>query len=144
MRTESFSEGERVSASYESEAEETEEARETKGTEEGEQAEEAHRPVRKRIATVAEARKGEFVTGLEEFASSLDDFSDVLGKRGHESQQRIASGAAEGIRNAAGILRKRSASEVIEDLSESVKAHPGVILGGAFALGFLGVRLLRS
>ena len=41
-------------------------------------------------------------------------------------------------------VKTRSTEELIDDLQVQARARPGVFLLGAFALGFIGARLLRD
>jgi hypothetical protein len=57
---------------------------------------------------------------------------------------RYADTAADQVERFAGYLRDRDISDLVDDLEGFARRQPGLFLGGAVALGFLGTRFLMS
>jgi hypothetical protein len=57
---------------------------------------------------------------------------------------RYADTAAEQVERFAGYLRDRDVSDLVDDLEGFARRQPGLFLGGAVALGFVGTRFLMS
>ncbi len=91
-----------------------------------------------------EGRKGTFATELDNFANTLEEVSRTLQNRGNGSQQQLVDKGARYVRQASQMLRERSTEELIDQAQTQLRERPGVAVAGALALGFLGIRLLRS
>lgn len=53
-------------------------------------------------------------------------------------------GAVGRVRDFAGTVKTRSTEELVGDIQSTARSRPGAFILGAFALGFLGARLLRD
>lgn len=85
-------------------------------------------------------RKGDFVQSLDRLAHSLDEFGE--GSTGPES--RVASTVAGYLRRAKGAIENRSTDELASMAVSEIRQRPGAVIAGAFAIGFLSARLLKS
>lgn len=99
---------------------------------------------RDRVMHTANQRKGHLAAELESFAGTLEDLSRTLEDRGNEPQQKMAEGASRWVRKASKTLRERSAEQLVETAEDQLRARPALAIVGGLALGFLGVRMLRS
>lgn len=91
-----------------------------------------------------EGRKGLLASQLSNFANTLEEVSRTLEKRGDTQQQKLVDTGARYVRKAAGMLQERSTEELFDEAQRQLRSHPAFAIAGAAALGFLGVRLLRS
>jgi len=84
-------------------------------------------------------------------ASGLDNISQVVRKTGDElrsqDQDRLAGyidQAAEQLDRATGYLRNSDMRQIVRDVESFARREPTLFIGGAFALGLLGARFLKS
>lgn len=99
---------------------------------------------RERAMKVANQRKGHLAAELESFAGTLDEMVRTLEDRGNEPQRKIAEGASRWVRKTSRTLRENSAEQLVEQAEDQLRARPALAVIGGLALGFLGVRMLRS
>lgn len=99
---------------------------------------------RERLMKTANQRKGHLAAELESFAGTLDEMARTLEDRGNEPQHKIAQGASQWVRRASKTLRENSAEELVDQAEDQLRARPALAVVGGLALGFLGVRMLRS
>lgn len=98
-------------------------------------------------ARTAEAQASNTMTKagetLEQVARSIREAGEGL----REQQPDIANfvdTAAQRVEGAASYLRERDAREVIDNLQETARRQPAIVLGGGLALGLLLGRFLKS
>jgi len=84
-------------------------------------------------------------------ADSLGTVADALrqtGKHLHENDQHglehYANKAAERVEQVSGQLREKDVQEIVRDVERYARRQPALFLGGAFVLGLLGARFLKS
>jgi ElaB/YqjD/DUF883 family membrane-anchored ribosome-binding protein len=84
-------------------------------------------------------------------AESLGTVADALrqtGKHLHENDQHglehYANKAAERVDQFSGQLRNKDVQEIVRDVERYARQQPALFLGGAFVLGLLGARFLKS
>ncbi len=82
---------------------------------------------------------------------SLGTVADALrqtGKHLHENDQQgfaqYADKAAERVEQFSGQLRDKDVQEIVRDVERYARQQPAMVLGGAFVLGLLGARFLKS
>lgn len=80
---------------------------------------------------------------LSSVAEALRDTSDDLRERAPMVGD-YAERAADTIDNLAGFLRDKSAGEIVEDIQRFARREPALFFGGAFALGMVAARFLKS
>ena len=99
---------------------------------------------RERAIKQADTRKSHFASQLDNFAGTLEEVSRTLEDRGDDTQKEWVDRGAKLVRNASKEIRSRSTEELFDTAQRQVKSKPELAMLGAFALGFLGIRLLRS
>lgn len=77
-------------------------------------------------------------SGIDSAASTLRSRADSL--PGGEKVSRAAHGTAEAMEKAAGYVREQDLQDMLSDIQQVVKRHPGVVLLTALAVGFLVAR----
>lgn len=89
--------------------------------------------------------------GKERAAESLSQVAEALRHTGERLQDQDASGltdyvvrAADQVDAASRYLQRRSFGDVLDDVGGFARREPALFLGGAFALGLLGGRFLKS
>lgn len=80
----------------------------------------------------------------EVLCSSLDQLASSLQNVGDGPQKQLASSAADYLRRARRTLGDRSSDELLSRAKEELRGRPGAVIAGAFLLGFIGSRLLKS
>ncbi|MEW5851792.1 MAG: hypothetical protein AB2A00_23585 [Myxococcota bacterium] len=98
---------------------------------------------RDRLVKTANDRKSTFAHQLDGVASMLDDVTKASGAEAGP-EQKLASTAANAIRQVSHSLNSRSAEEILDILDHELRARPGVAIAGCLVLGFLGARFLRT
>lgn len=93
--------------------------------------------VQERIADQMHRATGQ----LETVASSLRSASEQMPE---ETMGRYMMQAATQVDNLATFLNNREVSEIVDEVEDFARRQPAVFIGGAFALGVLGARFLRS
>lgn len=99
--------------------------------------------------------RGQIMQQLEgqksRLASSLNVVSDALDESGQRFREQNYSGmadypgaAADQIRRFAEQLETSNLDEIVEQAEHVARERPALFLGGAFALGMIGARFLRS
>ena len=96
-----------------------------------------------------EEQKSNLSTGLTSVASGIREMGSSLSNQGSDNQfARIASeastAAAKGIERAAQYFDENDLNALYRDVEGFARRNPAVILGSAFALGFLAARFLKS
>jgi hypothetical protein len=99
---------------------------------------------KERAVKKAESRKSHLASELDNFAGTLEEVSRTLESRGDETQKKLVDRGAKLVRQASRQLRERSTEEILDAAERELKRRPGIAMAGAFALGFLGLRMLRS
>jgi hypothetical protein len=118
-------------------------------------ADKAKRKAEKKVKDTAEQAKDQAVSqaavqkerateNLTEVAEALRQTSDSLHKQNQDAFGRYANQAADQVERFAGHLRERSPGELLDEAKEYAQREPALFLGGAFALGVLGARFLKS
>jgi len=91
-----------------------------------------------------EARKAQAAEGLGSVAQALDQTSEQLRNQQQEVMPEYLHGAAETIRGAAEYLKRNDVRQLIENVRTVARRQPELFLGGAFVLGLLTARFLKS
>jgi hypothetical protein len=82
--------------------------------------------------------------GLGSVAQALRQTGQELRGQEQDTIGRYADTVAQQVERFAGYLRERDAAELVDDAEDLARRQPGLFLGGAVALGFLGTRFLMS
>lgn len=100
-----------------------------------EQAKKLGSTARRRVFSFADAQK-------ENLFGKADGWIDRVAKLAEGAG--VPEQSVGRVRDFAGSLKARSTEELIDDVQLQARERPAVFLLGAFALGFLGARLLRD
>ena len=91
---------------------------------------------RQKLISMMDEQKVSICSGLDHFASSLENMGG--------SQKQLTSALADYARRARSMLSNHSSEDLVNMGMEQLRARPGAVIAGAFALGFLGARMLRT
>lgn len=111
--------------------------------------------VKDRAAQVADqarsAATSQATTQKERVTGSLSGVAQALRQTGDQLRDQDQMGvtgyieqAASQVENFSNYLQRRNINELIEDVEHFARRQPALFLGGAFVLGLLGTRFLKS
>lgn len=109
-----------------------------------EQMQQAGNKVTQTAMSQAESQKSRAAEGLDTAAQALRQTGQSLREQDRGSVAQYGDKAAEQVERLAGYLRQKDVSEMVDDVERFARRQPWVFLGGAFALGMLGARFLKS
>jgi hypothetical protein len=92
----------------------------------------------------AYSQKERAAGSLESVADALRQTSDQLSEDGQDLVGQYVEKAADQVDRVTGYLRERTFDEMIGDVQAYARRQPAIFFGGAFALGFLAARFLKS
>jgi hypothetical protein len=98
---------------------------------------------------VKDAAESRLSAGKSEAVDRLSDVAQGLRSSGQQFQGQEAIGhfvtrAADRVESFANHLRNRDVPELIEEVEDFARRQPAAFLGGAFAVGLIGARFLKS
>jgi len=100
---------------------------------------------------VGETAKGRIASGKDRAARSVGSVADALRQTGQQLRRQDEENlpgyidtAADKLESVSGYLRDKELSEVVEDIEDFARREPALFIGGAFAIGLLGGRFLKS
>lgn len=100
---------------------------------------------RQAARTQAATRKDQAAQGLSVVSSAVRDMSDKLRQSDQTSSYaQYADQAAHQIQRFSGYLRDHDVRQVVGDVEGWVRRDPALALGGAFVLGLVAARFLKS
>ena len=91
----------------------------------------------------ADGQRARLASGIEHIADSLRQTGETLNEHDQKLAGEYAQKAATRVEHAADYLRERNVDEIVRDLQDFARREPALVLGGAFALGFLAARFLK-
>jgi len=94
--------------------------------------------------STAESRKGEIADSIQNVARALKSTRSNLGEEEQSALGGYVGQAAERFEQVSAYLRDRDVREMLSDAERTARKEPVLFLGGAFVLGFLGARFLKS
>jgi hypothetical protein len=103
---------------------------------------EARQKAVEQVQTQAEDRKDQAANSLGSVAQSLRTASQQLNEQ--EGVARYMERAANQVDNLASFLNSHDVADMMDELEHFARRQPAVFVGGAFALGVLGARFLKS
>lgn len=109
-----------------------------------EQGDQAYRRARTSVLSAAEQQKQRAAEGMEGVARSLHDMARNLNSQDQALPARYTDLAAEGLERAAHALQEKTVNDLMNDAEEFARRQPAVFLGGAFVVGLLVARFLKS
>ena len=92
------------------------------------------------IENVASGKKDRLARGMDSAAASLHERAEAL--PGGPKVARAAHATAGAMETAADYVRDREVKEMLSDVQQAARKHPGVTLLAATAVGFLLARLM--
>lgn len=99
---------------------------------------------RQRAKSQINARKEQAAGQLDGVVSALRRTGEQLREQDQGSIGQYADRAADGAEQFSGFLRDRDADQLIGEVEDFARQRPVVFLGGAFVVGLLGARFLKS
>jgi hypothetical protein len=94
------------------------------------------------VESQIEHRKERAATSLGDVAQTLRSASHQLSE--HERMAHYMERAADRVDELANFLNSHDVAEMVDDIEDFARRQPAVFVGGAFALGMLGARFLKS
>lgn len=89
------------------------------------------------------ARKDELAAGLMDASRTMRGSSTEM-RAGSPILADAATVAADGLERASTFLEDRDVDRIVQDVQGTVRRQPILVLGGAFAVGLLAMRLLKA
>lgn len=97
-----------------------------------------------RARSLLDNQKGRAAERLEGVAHTIRELSNQMRERHQDSVAQYAERAADQTEYLSIYIRDTDIDEFVDDAQDMARRQPGVFLGGAFALGFLMARFLKS
>jgi hypothetical protein len=94
--------------------------------------------------STAESRKGEIADRIHSVAGALRGAKSSLSQQGDSTLPQYVDKAADRIEQFSDYLRERDVRDMIGDVQRTARREPALFLGGAFLLGFIGMRFLKA
>lgn len=95
------------------------------------------------VSSQFEQRKGQLTQVLDSASQSLGQMSDQL-RQNNQQAGDLADMAAGQIQNLSGYIKDRGLSDLVSDIEGVARRQPELFLAGAFVVGLLGARFLKS
>jgi len=98
-----------------------------------------------KVASTIDSQKNRAADGLGSFAQALRQTGDQMRgqTQGAPVDQYVASAASQ-IERFSGYLRSTNTKEIVRNVEDFARQQPALFIGGAFMLGLLGARFLKS
>ena len=110
----------------------------------GEKVDQAVTVAKQQTTSRLDGERERVADGLYSTAHALRQVSQQLRDQEQGSIASMADRAAQQAERASGYLRSRDLPELLNETEQLGRAHPLPFMGGAIALGLLGVRFLKS
>lgn len=99
---------------------------------------------KQRALTQIDTQKEHAAGSLDAVAQALRQSGDQLRTKQQEPLANLAGTAAERVERFSGYLRHTDVNDMIRDVEQFARRQPAAFLGGAFTLGVLAARFLKS
>lgn len=133
-----------VQTQVEEKTQEVKREAEEAGQELRERASEVAGQVEERTRSMFDQRKGQAAGELHQLASAFRRTSEQLRMEDKGSVATYGERIANQIDRISDSIESKSTEELIDDVEDFARERPEIFLGGAFALGLLAARILRS
>jgi hypothetical protein len=100
----------------------------------------AQQQAKSQIAT----RKDQAAGNLTDVSQAVSQVGSQLRQNDHDTLAQYADMAAQQVNRAASYLRERNVNEILDEVQGAARRQPALFLAGAFVLGVLGARFLKS
>jgi len=105
----------------------------------GEAADQAKQQMKSQLET----QKDRAAEGLESVAQAIQQTGEQL-RQQNQTVGQYAETIAQQVERWSGFLRDQNIDQIVSEAENLARRQPAVLLGGAFALGFLAARFLKS
>jgi hypothetical protein len=114
-----------------------------------ETASESYDVVANKATSSIEQRKNEFSSGLKTVADSVREVGGQIRTKGEPSQltdmaSEYSHKTAHALDGVANYFERKDLRAITRDIEDFARRNPAIFLGGAFALGLLAARFLKS
>jgi hypothetical protein len=99
---------------------------------------------REQVSSRLAGQKDNFVGGLNSVAEALRQTGQQLRQQDQQGVTDYIDRAASQVERASSYLQERDLGQLVDDVEQFARRQPTLFLGGAFALGLLGARFLKS
>lgn len=89
-------------------------------------------------------QKGKAASKVGRFGKAMHQAAHALHAVKADGVADMVDGAAERVEGLNDYLEERTLAQVLEDVGEVARSHPGMMLGGLFVAGFVGARFLKA
>lgn len=100
--------------------------------------------VRDQATAQLNTQKNKATDGLGSVAHAVRDTTQRLRQENHDTVARYVEQAADQIERFSTRLKDRDVGELVNDAQRLARRQPALFVGGAFAVGLLGARFLKS
>jgi exonuclease VII large subunit len=100
--------------------------------------------VREQATAQLSKQKDRATEGLGSVAEAVRGTTEQLRNNQHDKVAQFAEQAAQQIDRLSERLRNKDVSELLDDAQQLARRRPAMFVGGAFALGLLGARFMKS
>ena len=100
--------------------------------------------VREQATSQLNTQKNKATDGLGTVASAVRQTTDRLRSDNHDTVARYAEQAADQIERLSDRIRDKDIGELLNDAQRLARQRPALFVGGAFAVGLLGARFMKS
>ena len=100
--------------------------------------------VREQATSQLNTQKNKATDGLGTVASAVRKTTDQLRSENHDTVARYAEQAADQIERLSERIRGKDVGELLNDAQRLARQRPALFVGGAFAVGLLGARFMKS
>jgi hypothetical protein len=100
--------------------------------------------VRERASAGLSTQKDRATEGLGSVAQAVRQSTERLREQKHDTAAQYVEQAADQIDRLTNRLRQKDVGELVQDAQRLARRRPALFIGGAFALGLVGARFLKS
>ena len=100
--------------------------------------------VRERATAQLSTHKDQATEGLGTVAQAVRQTTQSLRDQQHDTVAQYVERAADQIERLSDRLKNKDVTELLDDAQQLARRQPALFIGGAFALGLVGARFLKS
>ena len=100
--------------------------------------------VRERATAQLSSQKDKATDGLGTVAQAVRQTTQSLRDQQHDTVAQYVERAADQIERVSERLKNKDVGELLDDAQQLARRQPALFIGGAFALGLVGARFLKS
>lgn len=108
------------------------------------QAEQLTGKAKQQATSQAETRKNQVAQELTAIADAVRQAGTQLRQQEHDTVANYSDMAAQRVDELAQTLQERDVNQLLAEAGQLARKRPGLVVGGAFAVGLLGARFLKS